>query len=188
MRHDTPGDGELARGTEQLACRSGYCPDERSGGRGVIGAPISKIGPISRLSAQLLRGPLQCLVHTDLSWQLSRLLCARGEWPPCRRPAERCDKLAPRPVLRQLCPHWLQDRSTAAAVASWSRFLDRPTAAPAGDRSGRSRNCHRARRARAALRSRSGCGECRPESVSDCVPAAAPRCRSPRQPRPTFRW
>src|SRR5678815_3678720 len=79
LRHDTPGDGELARGTEQLACRSGCCPDERSGGRGVIGAPISKIGPISRLSAQLLRGPLQCVVHTDLSWQLSRLLCARGE-------------------------------------------------------------------------------------------------------------
>src|SRR5262245_1316695 len=102
LRQDTAGDGELARGTEQRACRSGCCPDERSGGRCVIGAPINKIGPISRLSGQLLRGPLQCprVVHTDISWQLSRLLCARGEWPPCRRPAERCDKLAPRPVFR----------------------------------------------------------------------------------------
>src|SRR5262249_21305539 len=75
--------GELARGTEQLACRSGCCLDER-------------------LSPQLLSGPLQCprVVYTDLSWQLSRLLCARGEWPPRRRPAERCDKLVPRPVFR----------------------------------------------------------------------------------------
>src|SRR5262245_25894015 len=56
LRQDTPGDGELARGTEQLAYRSGSCPDERSGGRGIIGAPISKMRPISRLSAQLLAG------------------------------------------------------------------------------------------------------------------------------------
>src|SRR5262249_9677411 len=53
LRQDIPGGGELARDTEELAWRAGCCPDERSGGRGVIGAPISKIGPISRLSAQL---------------------------------------------------------------------------------------------------------------------------------------
>src|SRR5262249_52311886 len=83
-------------------------------------APISKIGPISRLSAQLLRGPLQCprVVHTDLSWQLSRLLCAGGEWPPCRRPAEHCDKLAPRCVVHigsrtaLLPPRWLRGRDS----------------------------------------------------------------------------
>jgi hypothetical protein len=57
-------------------------------------------------------------------------------------------------------------RPTAGAAAWWSRFSDRPTAAPAGERSGRSRNCRRARRPRAALRSRSECGECRLASVS----------------------
>jgi len=53
-----------------------------------MSAPEAEVGPISRLSAQLLRGPLQCprVVHTDLSWQLSRLLCARGAWPPAAGP------------------------------------------------------------------------------------------------------
>jgi len=34
-----------------------------------MSAPEAEVGPISRLSAQLLRGPLQCprVVHTDLS-------------------------------------------------------------------------------------------------------------------------
>src|SRR5262249_61736766 len=35
--------------------------------------------------------------------------------------------LAPRPVFRELRPHRLQGHSIAAAVASWSRFSDRPT-------------------------------------------------------------
>src|SRR5437016_7924018 len=53
-----------------------------------MSAPEAEVGPISRLSTQLLRGPLQCprVVHTDLSWQLSRLLCARGAWPPAAGP------------------------------------------------------------------------------------------------------
>src|SRR6516162_954189 len=39
------------------------------------------------LSGRLLAksGPFRA-IHTKLSWQLSRLLCARGEWPPCRCP------------------------------------------------------------------------------------------------------
>src|SRR5258708_14951638 len=32
FRQDTPGGGELARGTEPLACPSGFFLDERSGG------------------------------------------------------------------------------------------------------------------------------------------------------------
>src|SRR5262245_4145812 len=61
LRQDTPSDGELARGTEQLAYRSGSCPDERS-------SPPR--GAVRQARAEMLR------------------------------------------------PYWLQDRSTAAAVAS----------------------------------------------------------------------
>jgi len=53
-----------------------------------MSAPEAEVGPISRLSAQLLRGPLQCprVVHTDLSWQLSRLRGARSNGHPAAAP------------------------------------------------------------------------------------------------------